>query len=204
MGYANSAPFEIIAFPYQLWVAPLGTAFPNLWDVPAAPWVAVGTNQDLNYSDEGVTVSHAQEMFLFRALGDSASRKAFRTSEDLKIRLMLVDLTLEQYSYALNGNTVTPTSGVMGTSPSYVTMGLSRGFAVATHAVLIRGASPYGDDMVLQYEMPRGAQTGNPEPVYRKDAVALLALEWTGLVDPNAATIFERLGRLRAQTTINS
>jgi hypothetical protein len=76
---------------------------------------------------------------------------------------------------------------------------MSRGFSVATVALLVRGPSPYGDLMNLQFEVPRAAQTGNPQVVMKKDAPAGLALEWTALVDPNASSVAERFGRIVAQ-----
>jgi hypothetical protein len=194
----NSAPYEIIAAPFTVWFAPLGTAFPLINAAPANPWAKIGSSGDLNYLDDGVTVAHSQAMTLFRALGDAGSRKAFRTEEDLMVRLVLADLTLEQYAHALNSNTVTTVAAGMGTA-GYKKIGLSRGFSVATYALLVRGPSPYGDDFNMQFQVPRAAQTGNPEPVMRKGEPAALALEWTALVDPDAATEFVRFGQLLAQ-----
>jgi len=198
MGAANTQPFEIIAAPFTVWFAPIGTAFPLIDATPAAAWKKVGSSGDLNYLDEGVTISHSQSMEFFRALGDSGSRKVFRTEEDLKIRLVLADVSLEQYTHAINSNTVTTTAASAGVA-GFKKMGLSRGASVATVALLVRGPSPYGDGWTLQYEVPYAAQSGNPEPVYMKSAPAALALEWTALVDPNAASAFERFGRLVAQ-----
>ena len=195
----NSTPYEIIAAPFTVWFAPEGTAFPDVEIAPPAPWAKVGSSGDLHYFDEGVKVSHSQSLEKFRALGDAGSRKIFRTEEDMNIGLMLADLTLEQYAHALNSNTVTTVP--MASNAGYKWIGLSRGFAVATVALLVRGPSPYGANWVLQYEMPRAAQSGNPEPVLRKGTPAGLALEWTALVDPNAVTEFERFGRILAQHT---
>lgn len=196
----NSLPYEIIAAPFQVYFAPVGSAFPQIEDVVPAPWALVGSSGNLNYTDDGVTVSHAQTLEKFRAVGDAGSRKVFRTEEDLMIRLILADLTLEQYAHALNSNTVTTVP--MGASASgYKWIGLSRGFSVATVALIVRGPSPYGDNWAMQFEIPRAAQSGNPEPVMKKGTPAGLALEWTALVDPLAATEFRRFGRLVAQNT---
>lgn len=197
MANNNSLPYEIIAAPFTVWYAPVGTAFPDVEETPPSPWAKVGSSGDLNYMDDGVTVSHRQTMELFRALGDAGSRKAFRTEEDLLIKLNLADLTLEQYKHALNGNTVTTVPAA--TNAGYKWVGLSRGFSVDTVALLVRGPSPYGAAWALQYECPRAAQTGNPEVVMRKGTPASLALEWTALVDPDALTEAERFGRILAQ-----
>lgn len=196
----NSLPYEIIAAPYDVWFAPVGTAFPDVEITPPAPWAKVGSSGNLNYFDEGVTVAHAQTIEKFRALGDAGSRKVFRTEEDLMVRLLLADVTLEQYAHALNSNTVTDVPP--STQAGYRYIGLSRGFSVATVALLVKGPSPYLEDGVLQFEIPRAAQSGQPEAVFRKGTPVGLALEWTALVDPNAVNEFERFGRILAQDAL--
>lgn len=194
----NSLPYEIIAAPYDVYFAPVGTAFNAIDVAPAAPWAKVGSSGNLNYYDDGITVAQSQSIELFRALGDAGSRKAFRTEEDLKIRLMLADVTLEQYQHALNSNALTSAAAGAGTA-GYKKVGLSRGFAVATVALIVRGPSPYMEDGYMQFQVPRAAQTGNPEPVFRKGTPVGLALEWTALVDSNAINEFVRFGELVAQ-----
>jgi hypothetical protein len=197
----NAVPYEVLGAPFTVWAAPVGTAFAEVDTEPSAPWAKVGTSGDLNYFSEGVTVEHSQTMNFFRAAGDCGSRKAFRTEEDLKIKLTLADLTLEQYAHALNSNAITTVPaapGVAGTK----SIGLSRGTAVATMALLVRGPSPEMADGVAQYEVPRAAQTGTPAPVFRNGEAAGLALEWTALVDSEAATADEYFGRLIVQTDV--
>lgn len=192
-------PYEIIAGPLTLWLAPVGTAFPALGAAPGAAWTKVGTSGDQNYSDDGVTVSHGQKIEEARPAGSTGPRKVWRVEEDFMVSVVLWDLTLEQYLFALNGNTVSTVAAGAGT-PGYKTIGLSRGQDVATYALLARGGlSPYGDGYSLQYELPRCYQSGEPEVLFKKGAPAGLDLEFTGLEDPAAATVFERFGRLRAQ-----
>lgn len=197
---ANSAPFEIIGAPFTVWKAPIGEAFPAVDEDPAGNWDLVGTSGPLNISDDGVKVQHSQAISFWRALASLGPRKAFRSSEDLIISFELADLTLEQYGQAIDPNntitTVVASSGVAGTKK----LGLSRGFSVGETALLVRGPSPYGDGMVLQYEVPVCVQVGEPEPVSKKDAPAMLALKFQALDDPDAASDDERFGRLIAQT----
>ena len=198
----NAVPLEVLAAPFTMYVAPVGTVFPEVDQEPdSTDWTLVGAAGPLNYDEAGVNVDHSQSMAFWRSLGDAGSRKVFRSSEDLKIGLMLVDVTLQQYSFALNGNTVTttpPSSGVPGTKK----IGLSRGFIVDTRAVLLRGPSPEMEDGVMQYECPRAAQTGEPKPVFTKDKPAMLAIEWTALVDPDATDPSEYFGRIVTQTDV--
>ncbi len=198
----NSQPYEIIAAPFKVWWSELDVTFPLVDAEPdAMDWNLIGSGGDLNYEDgAGVTVSHNQTIQKFRALGDCGVRKAFRTEEDQMVKLTLVDLTLEQYQQALNLNTVTTTPA--GGEAGIKKIGLSRGFNIRTVQLLVRGPSPYMADGVAQYEIPRCMQTGNPEVVFKKGTPAGLALEWTALVDPDAATEDERFGRLVAETDV--
>jgi hypothetical protein len=202
---SNTVPYEVLAAPFTVYVAPVGTTFPDVGDAETDPsfvsWTKIGTSGPLNYdSDAGVTVEHPQSTNPWRSLGDSGSRKIFRSEEDCKVSLQLADVTAEQYRNAVNSNTVTDQAGVAGISAPQRRLGLSRGFTVATMAVLIRaGTSPYGADWNMQYEIPRAAQTGSPQVVYKKDRPALLNLEWMALVDSTAANEDERFGRLVVQ-----
>lgn len=195
----NTVPFEVIAAsPIALYTAVVGATFPTLDEEPdAMVWTKVGLSGDLNYDDgAGVSIEHPQTVSPWRSLGDSGSRKIFRQDEDCKIKVKVVDLRLETYSLALNGNTVTPVAAGAGTV-GYKKIGLSRGLSVATQALLIRLlVSPYGADWIGQYEFPRAAQSGSPSVVYLKKDPAGLELEWMSLVDPNASSADEYFGRL--------
>lgn len=199
MGYANSVPYEIIAAPFVAYFAPVGTAFPAVDAAPASPWGLIGTSGDLNYFDDGVQIEFPQKFELFRALGEASARKVFRVEEDLMVSLTLADLTLEHFRHAVNQNTITTVAASAGVA-GYKQIGLSRGFGVATVALLVRGPSPYGDGMTWQLEVARAAQTGSPKTVFRRNVPAGLDLQWTSLVDPNAANASERIGKIKAQT----
>lgn len=192
-------PFEILAAPFTLWAAPTGTAFPTISAAPAEAWKKIGTSGDRNYSDEGVTVAHSQSIKTVRGAGATGPQKAWRTEEDLVASLTLWDLTLEQYAIAMNGNTVATTAAGIATA-GFKTLKLYQGVQVATMALLIRGdVSAYGDGWNSQYEIPVCFQSGSPEPVFSKGDPAGLALEFTALEDPAAATADARFGRLVMQ-----
>lgn len=198
---ANTTPYEIIAAPFDVYRAPVGTAFPLVSATPSASWKLVGSNGSLNYDEAGITISHGQDFEKFRALGDAGVRKMFRTAEELTLKFKLYDITLAQYAAALNDNPVTTVAAGTGT-PGYKKLGMSRGFAVATMALLIRGnITPDGANAAwnMQYEIPIAAQIGNPSVVYNKSTPVGLDLEWMVLVDPSAASADERFGRIITQ-----
>ena len=192
-------PFEIIGAPFTVWIAPIGTAFPLIDAEPDGDWAKLGTNGDRNYSNDGVTVSHSKTYQKVRPAGATGPVKAFLDEEDLMIKLTLWDMTLEQYKYALNSNTVTTTAAGSGTA-GFKKIGLSQSVGrTAEFALLARGLSPYDEAMNAQYEVPRCYDSGSAEPVFRKGQPAGLALELTALEDLAAASEEERFGRFIAQ-----
>src|SRR5262245_53842191 len=107
MALTNSVPYEVLAGPFRAYIGAVGATFPAVGDAEDAgsfsAWTLIGTNGELNYDRAtGVVVQHRQEVVKWRSTGDGGSRKAFRTEEDLMIRLKLVDFNLEQYKHALN------------------------------------------------------------------------------------------------------
>ncbi len=191
-------PYEIIAGPLTLWLAPVGTAFPLIDAVPAVAWVKAGMSGDRNYSDDGVAVMHSQTITQARPAGALGPVKAFRTEEDLKFTVTLWDNTLEAYTLALGGAAPAATAAGSGTA-GYKKLGLTRGQAIKTYALLARGLSAYGDAYAAQYEVPRCYQSANPNPIYKKGVPAGLQLEFTALEHGAAASEDERFGRLIVQ-----
>lgn len=192
-------PFEIIGAPLTLWLAPVGTAFPLTHVAPAVAWTKVGSNGDRSYEAGGVTTTHAKVYDKVRTAGASGPVKAFLTEEDLMFGVTLLDMTLEQYALALNGNAVTtvaPAAGVPGTKKIGLSEDVGR---TKEYALLARGLSPYNEALVMQFEVPRCFQSGAPAPVFRKGGGgAALALKFEALEDLAAANAQERFGVIRA------
>jgi len=191
-------PYEIIAAPFTVWLAPVGEAFPAIDATPGGNWAKLGSSGDLDYNEEGVTIVHSQTMETFRGLGSTGPRKAFRTAEEMMLRLTLHDLTLEQYAEAINSNAVATTAAGSGTA-GFKAMQLYMGLNVTQFALLARGGvSAYGDGWNSQYEVPVCFQSGSPEPVFNKGNPAGLAFEFTALEDPDA-DVAARFGLLVMQ-----
>lgn len=195
-------PYEIIAAPFTVYAAPVGTAFPLISAAPAVDWIMLGAAGDRSVTEDGVTVAHSQSINGVRTAGSTGQRKAFRTEEDLVISLTLLDITLEQYARALNSNAVGTTAAGVGTV-GFKSLKMYRGVEVATMALLVRGvASAYGDGWNAQYEVPVCYQSGDAELVYTKGEPAGVALEFTALEDFDAASADLRFGRLVMQHAI--
>lgn len=192
-------PFEIIGAPLTLWVAPVGTAFPTVAAAPGVGWTKVGTNGDRNYENGGVTVTHGKTYDKVRVAGAAGPVKAFLSEEDLMFGLTLLDITLEQYQLALNGNTITtvaPASGQPGTKKIGLSEDVGR---TKEYALLVRGLSPYNEALAMQYQIPRCFQSGAPAPVFRKGGTgAGLALQFEALEDLAATNAQERFGAIIA------
>ena len=195
-------PFEIIGAPLTLWLAPIGTAFPLISAAPGAGWTRIGTNGDRSYEQGGVTTMHAKTYSKVRPAGASGPVKAFLDEEDLMFRLTLLDITLEQYQHALNGNTISTVAAGVGT-PGTKKIGLSEDVGrTREYALLARGLSPYNEALAMQYCVPRCYQSGAPEVVYRKGGGgAGLALQFEALEDLTTSNPQERFGYILAATT---
>lgn len=195
-------PFEIIAAPFDVYVAPVGEAFPAIDADPAGNWTKVGTNGSKNISEDGITVAHEEEIEEFRFLGTTGPLKAVRTSEGLKFTFVLHDVSLEQYAAALNFNSVTDTAPGAGVA-GHRAVNLHKGNDVAERAVLLRGPSPYGAGFNMQYECPRAYVMSEAEVVYQKGEPAGLEITFVALEDPSADA-GEEFGVLRAQDAVAS
>ena len=188
-------PFEITAGPVDVYIAPVGEAMPLVTDEPpAGNWTLIGTSGSTNIGEDGVNVQHSESVEDFRSLGSTGPVKAFRTEEDLLVSFNLMDLTLEQYTYALNFNTVSVDSNDKTINPY-------KGETVQYRALLVRGngKSPYGDTRNFQYEIPRVRGDSAPEVIFVKGEPAGLALQFRAMIDLNAASDADRFGKLRFQ-----
>lgn len=196
---SNTAPFEILAGPLDVYYAATGTAFPGV-GVTDADIQDGGTWTPIGYTEGGVKVAHPQTIVELRADQVTGPIKAVRSEEGLEITFDLASLTLENYALALNRAIAGPTVGSTGGNNKSVPL-YRGGFQVETLALLCRQGhlSPYGDK-ALQFEVPVCFQAGAPEDTFTKDNKAVLAVSFHALVDPNRIDDDEAFGRVRAAT----
>lgn len=189
----NETPYEIIAAPFTVWRASVGTSFPVVDAAPSGSWTKIGTSGALNYDEGGVTVKKSQALKFWRSLGSGAPIKAFRETEGLEINFKVMDLTLEQVAAALNGNTVTTVAAGSGTA-GYKSIPMENGLIVQQYALLVRGVSAHFDG-VGQWEIPIVVQSGELETVFVKGEPAGVALKFEALRHSSLG-----LGLLKMQT----
>lgn len=196
-------PYEILASPFEVYLAPAGSSFPDVDEDPTSSpydFTLLGTNGADNQGDEGVTAEHQQTINYFRGGKATGPIKAWRTEEGLLISIILHDVSAETYGKALNNAEVTDTPPGSGT-PGTRAINLHQGVNVATHALLARSlsGSAYGDELVQQYQVPKVVQQGQPSVVYRKGQPAGVQFQFMAMEDLDAASEAERFGQLVVQ-----
>ena len=180
-----TTPYEVLYGPLELFIAPVGEAFPALEvadPTAATNWELLGTSGQNSETEEGVTVRANQDLAYFRSAGQTAPRKAVRTSEDLEIEVMLADASIETFARALNNAAITDTAAGSGTV-GHRAIDMLQGADVTEWAVLARGHSPYLDGQRAQFEVYRAVQSANVETVHRKDQPAALRFTFRALLD---------------------
>lgn len=177
----------------RIYIAPTGTAFPDLDEAPGSPWRDLGDTQD------GVDVNSDDKVELVRTDQRTGPVKATRTDETVVIKTKLAEATLENLADAL-GVDLTDTaagSGTIGTRE----VPLHRGAEVSEFALLFRGDSPYGN-FPAQYELPRAYCDEVGVLKYEKGKNAPIPITFKCLEDLEAATEEERYGRLIVQDAV--
>jgi hypothetical protein len=159
-----AAPFEVVAGPLTVFVAPVGTAFPLVNAAPPGTWFKLGTNGPDNFEENGVMVTHNQTLNPWRSAASTVARKVFRSAEEFLLEFTLVDLTIEQYAKVMNDATVSTTVG----PPATKDINLMLGTAVTTFAMIARGVSPINDTLPAQYQVPIVYQGARRSPPTRR------------------------------------
>ena len=179
-------PFEIVAGPATVYLAPLGETVPVIDAAPAGNWDSVGDTEG------GVSVALGQETAELGTDQKSATVKVIRTGESITITFAMAEATLENLATAM-GLTVTD---VPAASAGYRHFELKRGLGeLVCKAMLIRGNSPYMDAN-LQFAFNKVVMIGNPTWAFAKDDKVIIETEWKCLHDPNASNV---LGQIKAQ-----
>jgi hypothetical protein len=170
------APHEVVATPLTIYLAAIGSTFPDIDADPTAPWDLLGTEGDRNYNDAGVTVSHAETVADFTPAGSTMPSKRFRTGEDFLISLNLVDLGPTAYAKVMNDAEVTNVPAGIG-NPGEDYFSLYRGDQVNAFAVLAKGMSTVDNDLALQYQFSKAFVSVDGDVVWNKGTPAMLPVK---------------------------
>lgn len=173
---------EVVCAPYQIYLAPVATAFPEIDAAPAAGWKLLGTSGDMNYDEKGVTVTFDETLNTFQPAGGTGNRKVWRASEGVTVAVSIADMSSTTFAQLLNDATVTQTAPGAGTA-GYDTVPLLKGSTVALFALLVRGVSPAGEDFNADFQLPIAYPVGKLAPVYSKQGAAMLDAEFETLED---------------------
>lgn len=164
------APYEIIVGPAEVYVAPVGEAFPDVDTTPAGNWTLVGTLGSENYGEGGVVLRSPRSTNPINVLGSTVPRKHAITTTGLEVEFDVIDATAEHVTlgYGVDPDDIVDTVAGSGTPGS-------RRFDVPTspvpfqRSVLVRIAqSPYGEGLSSQLQIPAANQLGNAEGTFSK------------------------------------
>lgn len=173
MGYQTN-PIEVAVGAGDIWLAPIGSTFPDLSASPSSPWVQLVTKERI--TEDGIIVRGSQtlETDAFRTAGLTAPLKAARVAEDIEIEFTVIDMSPNALAKAWHLDTaqITDTaagSGVAGNK----NMPLYRGLTVKEMMMVLRlpyspDATAVTDNFAHQYDIPRVVQAAAPELVYVK------------------------------------
>lgn len=174
-----AAPYEVLAGPFTVYVAPVATAFPDVDVAPGVGWTKLGTTGDHNYEESGVTVALAPGYSEFTPAGSTAPTKVWRVSESLKVSFNLVDMSADQFAKVLNDATASDLTG-----PARTEVALLQGHEVSLFALVCRKTgSASGDSLNTQFQVPLCYNAGQPSMVGKKGEPMAIAVEFTALKD---------------------
>ena len=189
-----AGPQRLIIDQFTVYLAAVGSAFPNVdTEPPADTWAVLGSGGVKSQGEDGLTVTHSQELIEPRTQGTTGPAAVSRTLEDFMAGFALHDFTAEGIQAALNGNPISTTPASAGV-PGTKALNIHRGRAVKTYACLIRGKwSPYGVSFNTQYEVPEVYVSSSPAPVFSKSGMTGIQMELKALENETAASPFGRL-----------
>jgi len=174
------APFELVNGPVTIYYAAVGTAAPNVAVDPDGSWSTLGTNGDKNYGDDGVTLTPSRDYAYQMVLGSTAPQKAFLQEQGYTVNVPLVDMTAETMARIMNGAAVSDMAASSGEG-GHRSFDLMISDDVSELAILIRGKSPYADDMSAQHWIPRCHVSDVGDYGYIKGEAATYDVEFTAL-----------------------
>lgn len=188
----SSEPYALVVGVGEVYLAAVGTTFPDTDETPGASWTYLGSTDD-----EGVSVTHTRDKEIHFKGNSVLPQKATYSEARETIKFNLKEITVARYALVLDNAAVTSVAAGSGT-PGTQYMLLKPGTNVPQFAMLVRGPSPVMDAFA-QYEYARVSPTGEVETVYAKKDGLVLPCEFEAFEDLNNAGQF---GTYRAQAAV--
>lgn len=164
-----SEPNQVVFGPAEFYIAPVGTAFPDIDIVVPAPWTKIGVAGNKDITDDGITVRGAVADARFRGLAGVTIRKMSLTSRDFEVSFKHADLSPEALAaaYGIAETDIEDDETAGGTNIKKVVLPTSpKPFARA--AILRCDQSSEGDEFVTQYNIFCANQVGGGEGMFSK------------------------------------
>ena len=120
---------EVVVSPFDIWYAPVGTAFPDVGvatSAIASTWKKLGKDQSRSMDESGIRMNRNASDGEFRGYGAGRVRKLWTVSEDLMLEFMMADFTLETMSLLIEDEQ-TVLDAAAGAGANAVAVGSSAG-----------------------------------------------------------------------------
>lgn len=186
---SQASPFELAVGIPEVYIAPVGEAFPDLSAAVAGNWEKI---VDRELTPESGVIIRANESVVydpFRTAGVTAPIASAVEQESFEVEVPSLDFTAPALARAIHGPAATITdtaagSGVAGNKNFQLYGGPRR----RSLAVLIRWpysteATSEDDDFAMQVEIPLAGYQRNMEATFTKANPAMYALVFTALYD---------------------
>lgn len=175
-------PNEIIVGPAEVYIAPVGTAFPAVTAerpaVLAAGWTLIGTAGSRNYSEDGVILRQNRTINPIRVLGSIAPRKQVISEQTFEVEFNVVDLSPEAIALGYGADVADIVESGGNTSFSIPTSPVPLTFAIL---VRVEGQSPLVDGGNTQWQIYQAVQGGSGEGTFSKTAAFAQGHLWSAI-----------------------
>lgn len=167
---------ELITGALDVWWAPTGEAFPVVGVTPTGNWLQIGTLGARNYGEEGITLESDVSTNDIRSLESVRPECVVVTEVDMKVTMMLKDMSLAQLRAAFNFNAVTNDAG----PPDVNTLDLDIGDDLTVVSILLRSDSKSPDFLTgaMQFEFENCIELASKSITFAKEDAAAAALEF--------------------------
>lgn len=174
---AQDSEEVVVAGDGRVYVAPVGTAFPDFGDAPAAPWVELGY-----FTNDGVTVKVGRETKDIEAFQSLEPIRVIVTKRPVDVSFKLMQTNAPQVELALGGGTFAEegTSNVYRYTPSDPSF-------VDERAVLVEIED--GDD-TYRVELPRCLNKAGVEFSFKREEEVMFPIELS-VLKPASGSSFE-------------